>query len=312
MALVGPGSFIRGLADFINGIPVIGDITAAIDRSANYIDPAQILATKVFGMDEDIATDYAHHAGIIAAFYGLGELLGGAEAGVAASATEASGAELAPLSSYIMGGAEEVGGLTGAEIAAGSSTAAGSSLSGELAPLSSYLAGGSEVAPIGSEAVAASTVPGELAPLSSYTFGNTPQLTVAEKLLANKQLINYISKAGKFISPEQQQSPVYGGTSSTRVNQPLPEQDVNKMMNETLSSDQSSKMFSDKESALSNREQNALYKSFLAGENKSSLTSTKVGGDLAIKSRVSKKRSKSTGLKSVSVASPFYQQDEEF
>ena len=313
MALVGPGSFIRGLADFINDIPIIGDITAAIDKTANYVDPAQILATKVFGMDEDIATDWAHQAGLIAASYGIGELLGGAEAGAGTAATEATGAQLAPLSSYIFGGAEGAGGLTGAEIAAGSSTAAGSTISSEIAPLSSFLAGGSETATIGGEAVASSTVPGELAPLSSYTFGNTPQLTMAEKLLANKQLINYISKAGKFISPEQQQSPVYGGTSSTRVNQPLPEQDVNKMMNETLGSDQPSKMFSGKENTLSNREQNTLYKSFLAGDNKSSLTSTKAGGDLAIKSRVSgKKKNKSTGLKSVSVASPFYQQEEEY
>ena len=173
---------------------------------------------------------------------------------------------------------------------------------------------------------APSAIEGGVAAESGLTAAEAASLgaketSVIDKLLSNKKLMDYVVKAGKagvnMANPEQG-AVVAGGSSSSREPQSqIQNQELNAMMKEALGTDQSSTMFNTASvTPIKETEKNVLYKSFLSGDNKSSLTSTKVGGDLAFrtkKSKLSDKKSKSyddeytySGLKNISIASPFY------
>ena len=313
------------ISDLIESIPIFGSVVKYADKIALNTDPSQ-LGTAAIGKligatgedgkqfedwftSEEARKGASHGVGLAALSY----LLGGAGA---AGAGEGSGE--AAVTGSVAKGAEAA------------TLGEGLTVSGNTSEL--YVGAGAEAAEISAAEAAASL--GGAANAAAYApatvsgttgayvgEGAIPAKTAAEKLLSNKKFINNLMKAGKagmkLASPEEKQT-VYGGSSSTRDPQSqIQNQQLNAMMRDTLGSDQSSAMFNvGSVTPIKETEKNVLYKSFLSGENKSSLTSTKVGGDLAFrtkKSKLSDKKSKSfddeytySGLKNISIASPFY------
>jgi hypothetical protein len=127
-----------------------------------------------------------------------------------------------------------------------------------------------------------------------------------DKLLSPKTL-NAVIKVGNKLNPGESPTVVTGGSSSTRQ---IPEMtDTNSLMKDALGSEQTNKS-----TTLSNSEQNALYKRFLSGDEKSSMTSSMTKSDLAFRTlkpksaKLKEDKDDYTGLRNVSIASPFYQQ----
>ena len=310
------------ISDFIEGIPVIGKVIELADKLADNTDPSQLGTAGIgkliasTGKDgewfedtftsEDARKGASHGVGLAALAYilgGAGAAGAGSEAG-AAPVTGSVAAETGAEGAGYGAGMTVSGNTTGLYVGAGAEAAAGG------ATESAALMGGAANA----AAYAPSTV-------SGVTTGSYEAYGAALAAAKNKSIADAglkIARAGvNLASPKQEAAPTGGSSSSREPQSQIQNQQLNAMMKEALGTDQSSAMFNTASvTPIKETEKNVLYKSFLSGDNKSSLTSTKVGGDLAFrtkKSKLSDKKSKSyddeytySGLKNISIASPFY------
>jgi hypothetical protein len=249
--------------------------------------------------DVVIPAAFGYYFGIPAAAAALSDATAAAEAGM--TATEAASAAEAAATTEA--------GVSGA-VAASESGAIEGILGEELATTGAYTVDAAPWAEV--DAYLGSTgnlnVSGNVTGL--YVGEGAEKASIVDKLLSSARVANSIAKVGTAITPPKPNQSVYGGSSSTRVQQPLQDQEITNLMSEALGPSGTSAKFDRKGVTLNNNEKNILYKSFLSGDKQSPLTTSKVGDDLEFRTLKSEspsaKRNKSTGLRNISVASPFY------
>lgn len=293
---------LKPVSDYIESIPVIGDVIKFADKAALNSDPSQLgtsLIGKLIGgnfadtyTSEEARKGASHNIGLAALAYVLGG--GGAAAGEGASVGTGTG---------------EAAVGTGEVAGAG---AVGAEATPELAPLSSYALGGGELSTTGTVG-AGVTASGEIAPLSSFTFG-AKEASLTDKLLTVKNANNLL-RIAKILNPSKK-TPVGSSSTAASGKQVDPNStSINKLMENALGPDQSSLMFDNKGMTLKNSDQNVLYKSFLSGDNKNPLTSMGSGGSLSLKPIIKAKKIKSnkgqyinnefSSMKDTSIINPF-------
>jgi|GEM_PF-6615650 len=300
----------KGTSDFLESIPIVGEVLKTADKVAVNTDPSQLAFSavgKLLGGEveehytgEEARKGAGHTIGMAALAYLLSGA-GAASEGAAATPEVGQAAGIAAESNF----------------AADAAIYGGAGVEAEgMTPLAAYTLGGAPAAEYGLTVTGAPATVGEVAPLSSYTMGQAP--TTAEKLLS-AQNIKSVMKAGKTIYSigNQEGQPTISTSPASSGRQVDPEtQDINKLMGDALGPDQSSLIFDKKGITLKNSDQNAMYKSFLGGDGGSRVGSsmlTQSKGDLAFRTikpeplTDTKEENKYSGMKNTSVASPFYQ-----
>ena len=319
-------SMLDPLSDYLESIPIIGQILKLADKIALNTDPSQLSTAavgKLIGGDfedqytsEEARKGASHSVGAAAISY----LLGGGEAAAASGGEGAGGAGMA--------GGTEAGKLAAAQAGSASGTvgsAAAQSASaaqyGSLtaAELSAIAA---EDAALSSSGVTAGSSAG-IAPSGAAPYASSAETlseSLASKSLSNTELINYLIKAGNAISPKPESTSGSSVTSRTLSQQGLRSQDMDSIMGEALGPSESSAIF-DKKGITLKDEDSALSRRFLSGSDSLIKPKTVKGrSDLAFKTsdeptfnqaevqEVRKsKGSGYSGMENVSLASPFYQ-----
>lgn len=267
------------ISDLIESIPIVGPIIETADKVALNTDPSQLLTSAV------------------------GKMIGGDFEDQFTSEESRKGAShtvgLAALSYLLAGG--EAAGLGG--------SSAEASASAEAAVVTDFAG---EAAIYGGAGEAAATTEAGLLSQSAVAGSNVAEPSIIDNLLGNKKVIDAVIKAGKagakMVTPEKSPTQTGGASSTMAPQQPIQDKDINQLMKESLGPS-SNNLFNNK--APGN--ENALYKSFLSGNQSTQLTTNTMGKDLTFKSRVTKpfssKRNESSGLRNLSIASPFYQQE---
>jgi len=205
------------ISDFIENIPIVGDVIEYADKLALNTDPSQ-LSTAAFGKliggdteeyytSEKARKGMSHNVGLAALSVAgvLGNLLGGG-GGAAATTTEAGG-----VSAGMGGAGEAASGLTAGMGGAGEATGGGIGAVGEygaltvadLAALSAEEASMAGVGITGGEG--AGIFSSGAAPYAS-SAGTVSKSTLSN-LMSNKLLMQYLMNAGKSLMR-------YGGDTS--------------------------------------------------------------------------------------------------
>ena len=205
------------ISDFIENIPIVGDVIKYADKLALNTDPSQ-LSTAAFGKliggdteeyytSEKARKGMSHNVGLAALSVAgvLGNLLGGG-GGAAATTTEAGG-----VSAGMGGAGEAASGLTAGMGGAGEATGGGIGAVGEygaltvadLAALSAEEASMAGVGITGGEG--AGIFSSGAAPYAS-SAGTVSKSTLSN-LMSNKLLMQYLMNAGKSLMR-------YGGDTS--------------------------------------------------------------------------------------------------
>jgi len=296
---------VNWLGEMLEDIPVVGNTLQWVDDlayktggftglSGEYSIPGLLGITgdKPFGLEKDQWKDATHTIGLIAATYGLSSFLAGPATGAEAGA----------------------GALAAGEAGGAGGTAVGSLASGEAG------------AAVTAEQAAAAAYAGEAGGAGGTSIGSITA-TASEEALKNwalNQLENQAMKQALAEVGKGSSASTTGGSSSTRAipRQSLSSEELNKIMGEALGPDNSSASFDSKGVTLKAGEGSALYKRFLGGEgslvkSNPSLTSMKGKGDLAFKTstkipssnqaELQDTDSEFSGMRNVSLASPFYQ-----
>ena len=275
---------LKPTADYINSIPIIGQVVEKADKLAANTDLSHLGTAaigKIIGGDfedrytsEEARTGAAHVIGTAALAYLLGGVGGGAGA-----IGESSASAMA---------ASEAGGAGGTAVGSLASGEAAGAITAEQAAAAMYA---SEVGGAGGTAVGSLAGAGESG--------------ISEVLsdLAQRQLIS------QMLSGVDQSKPIMtGGYSNQRVTprQDLPANDLAAIMKAALGPDESTAKVDGSGVTVNDGLRRSFMGNSLSSSN-SSLISTKPGGSLSSIDLSTEPKTKSLGLKNISVTSPFYQ-----